>query len=82
MSDGHGKSDCCVVPEKLPNKAAGEVPAAAEVVEGRPVTKENIMMLNTCLTQIREISVPQGQCGVRRRRSMSPDVTTHRVDPR
>ncbi len=41
MSDGHGKSDCCVVPEKLPNKAAGEVPAAAEVVEGRRQAKGN-----------------------------------------
>ena len=54
----------------------------AEVVEGRPVTKEDIMMLNTCLTQIREISVCPEQCGVCRRRSTSPDVTTHRVDPR
>ena len=35
MSNRRGKSDCCVVPKKLPNKAAGEVPAAAEAVEGR-----------------------------------------------
>jgi len=32
---------CCVVPEKPPNKAAGETPAAAEVVEGRRQAKEN-----------------------------------------
>ncbi len=25
MSHGRGKSDCCVVPKKLPNKAAGEI---------------------------------------------------------
>jgi len=35
MSHRRGKSDRGVVPKKLPNKAAGEVPAAAEVVEGR-----------------------------------------------
>ena len=41
MSDGRGKSDRGVVPKKLPNKAAGEVPAAAEVVEGRLRAKGN-----------------------------------------
>ena len=41
MSHGRGKSDCCVVPKKLPNKAAGEVPAAAEAVEGRRQAKGN-----------------------------------------
>jgi len=41
MSHGRGKSDCCVVPKKLPNKAAGETPAAAEVVEGRRQAKGN-----------------------------------------
>ena len=41
MSHGGGKSDRCVVPQKLPNKAAGEVPAAAEVVEGRRRAKGN-----------------------------------------
>jgi group II intron reverse transcriptase/maturase len=41
MSHGRGKSDCCVVPEKLPNKAAGQAPAAAEVVEGRRQAKGN-----------------------------------------
>jgi group II intron reverse transcriptase/maturase len=41
MSQGRGKSDCCVVPKKLPNKAAGEVPVAAEVVEGRRQAKGN-----------------------------------------
>jgi RNA-directed DNA polymerase len=41
MSHGRGKSDCCVVPKKLPNKAAGETPAAAEAVEGRRQAKGN-----------------------------------------
>ena len=35
MSHGRGKSDRGVVPKKLPNKAVGAIPAAAEVVEGR-----------------------------------------------
>ncbi len=41
MSHGRGKSDCCVVPEKLPNKAVGETLAAAEAVEGRQQAKGN-----------------------------------------
>lgn len=41
MSHGRGKSDRGVVPQKLPNKAVGEIPAAAEVVEGRPRAKGN-----------------------------------------
>ena len=45
--------------------------SAAEVVEGRPVTKENTIGPNMCLTQIRE-SVSQGQYGVRRRHSPTP----------
>jgi hypothetical protein len=43
MSHGRGKSDCCVVPKKLPNKAAGEAPAAAEAVEGRRQAKGNAL---------------------------------------
>jgi RNA-directed DNA polymerase len=35
MRQGRRKSDRCVVLVKLPNKAAGGTPAAAEVVEGR-----------------------------------------------
>jgi RNA-directed DNA polymerase len=41
MSHRRGKSDCCVVPKKLPNKAAGQGPVAAEVVEGRRQAKGN-----------------------------------------
>jgi group II intron reverse transcriptase/maturase len=43
MSHGRGKSDRGVVPKKLPNKAAGEAPAAAEVVEGRLRAKGNAL---------------------------------------
>jgi hypothetical protein len=41
MSHGRGKSDWCVVPKKLPNKAAGETPAGAEAVEGRRQAEGN-----------------------------------------
>ncbi|MGH8790912.1 MAG: group II intron reverse transcriptase/maturase [Cupriavidus necator] len=41
MSNRRGKSDRCVVLQKLPNKAAGEIPAAAEAVEGRRRAKGN-----------------------------------------
>jgi group II intron reverse transcriptase/maturase len=41
MSHGRGKSDRGVVPKKLPNQAVGEVPAAAEAVEGRLRAKGN-----------------------------------------
>jgi len=40
MTDGHGKSDRPIVPEKPSNKAAG-APAAAERVEGRGLAKGN-----------------------------------------
>lgn len=43
MSHGRGKSDRGVVPQKLPNKAAGAIPAAAEAVEGRPRAKGNAL---------------------------------------
>jgi RNA-directed DNA polymerase len=42
VSQGHGKSDCCVVPRKLPNKAAGGITVAAEAVEGRRQAKGNV----------------------------------------
>jgi len=51
-----------IVPTKPPNKA-GEI-LAAEVVEGRPVTKENIVESNTRPTQSGE-RVSQRLHGVR-----------------
>jgi hypothetical protein len=41
-SHWRGKSDRGVVPMKLPNKAAGAIPAEAEVVEGRPRAKGKV----------------------------------------
>ena len=51
MMHGDGKSDTFVVPEKLPNKAAGP---AAEAVEGREVAKGNSEERNVLRTQGRE----------------------------
>jgi RNA-directed DNA polymerase len=59
---GHGKSDNPIVPAKPPNK--GERPAA-EVVEGRGLTKENASQQNTCRTQGWE-SVPNALERIRR----------------
>jgi hypothetical protein len=52
---GHGKSDSSIVPSKPPNNAGSP---AAEVVEGRGLTKENAPQQNTHRTQSRELSVP------------------------
>ena len=65
MSHGRGKSDCCVVPRKLPNKAAGEVPAAAEVVEGRRRAKGNDIEAHTCRTPCRVYDVHSALDGIR-----------------
>ena len=48
-----------VVPMKPPNR--GHEVVAAEVVEGRPVTKENIMTANTCPTQCGTTGEPVNQ---------------------
>jgi hypothetical protein len=50
-----GKSDSSTIPTKPPNKARK---LAAEVVEGRGLTKENGAQQNTCRTQSREPGVP------------------------
>jgi len=59
---GHRKSDNSIVPAKPPNKAGRP---AAEVVEGRGLTKENASQQNTCRTQGRE-SVPNALERIRR----------------
>jgi len=51
-----GKSYCGIVPAKQPNKSDG---SPAEVVEGRPQTKENTQQPNLCRTPSRE-SRPSG----------------------
>jgi RNA-directed DNA polymerase len=65
MSHGRGKSDCCVVPEKLPNKAAGEIPAAAEAVEGRRQAKGNAVAAHMSRSSGREYDMGTALDGIR-----------------
>ena len=65
MSHGRGKSDCGVVPGKLPNKAAGETPAAAEAVEGRLRAKGNAIQAHTSRTPCRAYDVHSALDGIR-----------------
>ena len=65
MSHGAGKSDCCVVPKKLPNKAAGEAPAAAEVVEGRRQAKGNAIAARMSRRSMRTYDMGTALDGVR-----------------
>lgn len=66
MSHGNGKSDRVVVPEKLPNKAAGAIPAAAEAVEGRTRAKGNAVRAHTDRTPSRGYDVQSALDGIRR----------------
>ena len=65
MSQGHGKSDCCVVPQKLSNKAAAAMPAAAEAVEGRQRAKGNATEAHTSRTPSRAYDVHRALDGIR-----------------
>lgn len=65
MSHGHGKSDCCVVPEKPPNKAVGEIPVAAEVVEGRRQAKGNAIAARMSRRSMRTYDMGTALDGVR-----------------
>ena len=65
MSHGRGKSDCGVVPKKLPNKAAGEAPAAAEAVEGRLRAKGNAVQLRMSRRSTRFYDVNTALDGIR-----------------
>lgn len=65
MSHRRGKSDCCVVPKKLPNKAAGEVPAAAEAVEGRRQAKGNAIEARMSRRSSRAYDVQTALDGIR-----------------
>jgi RNA-directed DNA polymerase len=65
MSHGRGKSDRGVVPKKLPNKAAGANPAAAEVVEGRPRAKGNAVEARMSRRTIRAYDVETALDGIR-----------------
>lgn len=59
---GQGKSDSLIVPVKPPNKAGRP---AAEVAEGRRLTKENALKQNTLRTQCRIEGVPSALQRVR-----------------
>lgn len=65
MSHGHGKSDCCVVPQKLPNKAAGASPVAAEAVEGRRQAKGNALAARMSRRTSRAYDVATALEGIR-----------------
>jgi group II intron reverse transcriptase/maturase len=65
MSHGGGKSDCCVVPKKLPNKAAGEAPAAAEAVEGRRQAKGNAIAARMSRRSVRVYDMGTALDGIR-----------------
>jgi group II intron reverse transcriptase/maturase len=65
MSHRRGKSDRGVVPQKLPNKAAGEIPAAAEAVEGRLRAKGNAVQLRMSRRSTRVYDVNTALDGIR-----------------
>ena len=65
MSHRRGKSDRCVVPQKLLNKAAGANPGAAEVVEGRRRAKGNAVEAHTRRTLGRPYDVQSALDGIR-----------------
>jgi RNA-directed DNA polymerase len=65
MSHGRGKSDRGVVPKKLPNKAAGEAPAAAEAVEGRLRAKGNAVAARMSRRSSRVYDVGTALDGIR-----------------
>ncbi|MEX3985315.1 reverse transcriptase domain-containing protein [Paraburkholderia sp. EG287A] len=65
MSYGRGKSDCCVVPEKLPNKVEGETPTTAEAVEGRRQAKGNAVAARMSRRLRREYDMGTALDGIR-----------------
>lgn len=65
MSHGRGNSDCCVVPKKPPNKAAGEIPAVAEVVEGRRRAKGNAITAHMSRRSMRVYDMGSALDGIR-----------------
>jgi group II intron reverse transcriptase/maturase len=65
MSHRRGKSDRGVVPKKLPNKAAGAIPAAAEAVEGRLRAKGNALVARMSRRTSRVYDVQTALDGIR-----------------
>jgi RNA-directed DNA polymerase len=66
MSDGGGKSDCCTVPKKLPNKAGGAIPVAEEAVEGKRQAKGNALAARMSRRSMRAYDVGTALEGIRR----------------
>ena len=62
---GHRKSDYCVVPKKPPNKAAGEIPALMEVVEGRRRAKGNAIAADISRRSMRVYDMGSALDGIR-----------------
>src|SRR5665811_328003 len=62
---GSEESDCAVVPMKPSNKATGQSPAAAEMVEGRVRTEENVRKARAVPAQD-GAAASQGLKGVRK----------------
>src|SRR4029450_7888220 len=65
MSHGRGKSDCCVVPKKPPNKAAGATPAAAAGVEGRRQAKGDALAARMSRRSVRPYDMGRALEGIR-----------------
>ena len=65
MSYRRGKSDRGVVPQKLPNKAAGAIPGAAEVVEGRLRAKGNAVAARMSRRSMRVYDMGSALDGIR-----------------
>jgi group II intron reverse transcriptase/maturase len=65
MSNRRGKSDCCVVPKKLPNKAEPETGTAAEVVEGRRQAKGNALAARMSRRSMRTYDMGSALDGIR-----------------
>jgi len=72
MSQGRGKSDCCVVPKKPSNKAVGASPAVAEAVEGRRQAKGNALAARMSRRTIRAYDVGTALDGIRRTARRTP----------
>ena len=71
--NGGGESYSGVVPAKQPNEGGG---GPQEVVEGRPLTKENMEQPNPCRTPSRE-SGPSGLDRVRQAAKKDKGIAVH-----
>lgn len=65
MSHGRGKSDRGTVPKKLPNKAGGAIPAAAEAVEGKLRAEGNAVQQRMSRRSMRAYDMQTALDGIR-----------------